>query len=693
MVSGVTPLEKSSPVDAVSECWQDRQPFLSNHQKVLPNGRCKNANLQEPLSEFADQNGKMQTELRTDSTACNVSRFPAGVKGTQDETSLFSSSLSDLLMHKLRFSASNASFHESASNVGSQNSHLGSVNCVEEIDAQAIKNLLPDEEELLSGVTSLGHVTHGGNQDDFEDFDLFSSIGGIELEADERIWAGNRSANFNKSMPNSQWGSARVALNPNDEFLLQNTTRLLNGGIVQKGSPHNSSGIDNTFHPSAFQASAGNQFNLCQASHSPNFVNFDSCYVNSLHSHSLPDAHSHLAKVVPWNSLDNMTDCTAESPRVTGEISRDLYQAGLAAKAASVNGRAYGYSANGTLPYQMDRYLSGKSDLYECHPSRSSVWSNSPSFLNGEHASYAVQLPGFHKLPHAMMNVASPIHLQVGSAPGVNGAFWDPLESFDELSVKPNSMQSVGMHFGSPANSVEMSTHHNFSHAGGTCMGTPNHAEIISQMSHSLNGRNPSVSMPSSFGFPNERVRNRANSSNADKKNYELNIDRIMRGDDARTTLMIKNIPNKYTSKMLLATIDEQHKGQYDFIYLPIDFKNKCNVGYAFINMVDPKHIVSFYRTFNGKRWEKFNSEKIASLAYARIQGKSALIAHFQNSSLMNEDKRCRPILFQTEGPNAGDQEPFPSSNSFRLRSGRAHAIFNGDMEGRGQGRCNGTKA
>jgi hypothetical protein len=60
----------------------------------------------------------------------------------------------------------------------------------------------------------------------------------------------------------------------------------------------------------------------------------------------------------------------------------------------------------------------------------------------------------------------------------------------------------------------------------------------------------------------------------------------LITGEDRRTTLMIKNIPNKYTQKMLLATIDESFKGQYDFFYLPIDFKNKCNVGYAFINMV-----------------------------------------------------------------------------------------------------------
>lgn len=29
----------------------------------------------------------------------------------------------------------------------------------------------------------------------------------------------------------------------------------------------------------------------------------------------------------------------------------------------------------------------------------------------------------------------------------------------------------------------------------------------------------------------------------------------------------------RYTSKMLLAAIDENHRGTYDFLYLPIDFK------------------------------------------------------------------------------------------------------------------------
>ncbi|CAM8985847.1 unnamed protein product [Rhodiola kirilowii] len=168
-----------------------------------------------------------------------------------------------------------------------------------------------------------------------------------------------------------------------------------------------------------------------------------------------------------------------------------------------------------------------------------------------------------------------------------------------------------------------------------------------------------------------ERGRNRRGESNGNqidsKKQFQLDLEKIISGEDTRTTLMIKNIPNKYTSKMLLVAIDEQNKGTYDFLYLPIDFKNKCNVGYAFINMLSPKYIIPFYQAFNGKKWEKFNSEKVASLAYARIQGKAALVTHFQNSSLMNEDKRCRPIVFNSDAPEGGDQttqEYFPSIGS-----------------------------
>ncbi|GMH32607.1 hypothetical protein BSKO_00441 [Bryopsis sp. KO-2023] len=149
---------------------------------------------------------------------------------------------------------------------------------------------------------------------------------------------------------------------------------------------------------------------------------------------------------------------------------------------------------------------------------------------------------------------------------------------------------------------------------------------------------------------------------------YALDMDKVRKAEDKRTTLMIKNIPNKYTQKMLLASVDEVLKGKYDFFYLPIDFKNKCNVGYGFINVHEPIHIVPVMERFHNKKWERFNSEKVCCVTYARIQGKNALVNHFQNSSLMHEDKKHRPVLFYSEGPNFGDPEPFPVGPNVRPR-------------------------
>lgn len=57
---------------------------------------------------------------------------------------------------------------------------------------------------------------------------------------------------------------------------------------------------------------------------------------------------------------------------------------------------------------------------------------------------------------------------------------------------------------------------------------------------------------------------------------------------------MIRNIPNKYSQDLLLEEL-KNYKVKFDFFYLPIDYNNACNVGYAFINFIHTKFIVDFY--------------------------------------------------------------------------------------------------
>ncbi|XP_038971989.1 protein terminal ear1 [Phoenix dactylifera] len=144
---------------------------------------------------------------------------------------------------------------------------------------------------------------------------------------------------------------------------------------------------------------------------------------------------------------------------------------------------------------------------------------------------------------------------------------------------------------------------------------------------------------------------------------------------DSRTTVMIRNIPNKYSQKLLLNMLDnhcihcneEIGEGKeiepysaYDFVYLPIDFNNKCNVGYGFVNLTSPEAAFRLYKAFHKQPWEVFNSRKICQVTYARLQGLEALKEHFKNSKFACDNDEYMPVIFSP--PRDGKQltDPVP---------------------------------
>ena len=109
-----------------------------------------------------------------------------------------------------------------------------------------------------------------------------------------------------------------------------------------------------------------------------------------------------------------------------------------------------------------------------------------------------------------------------------------------------------------------------------------------------------------------------------------INLNDIAMGTVDKTTLMIRNIPIKYTDEMLLKEL-EQFENKFDCLYMPYDFENIGNKGYAFINFINPLHILLFYEKFQGKSWSKFESKKICELNFANFQGIAEIKKHANN--------------------------------------------------------------
>ena len=115
---------------------------------------------------------------------------------------------------------------------------------------------------------------------------------------------------------------------------------------------------------------------------------------------------------------------------------------------------------------------------------------------------------------------------------------------------------------------------------------------------------------------------------------------------------MIRNIPNKYDLTLLLEEVNDQFRGKYDFFYLPLDFENFCNLGYAFINFIEPMHILYFFDIFQGKKWKKFKSNKECALTYAKYQGKFELTNLLDKSITLSKIEYAkRPIILNISQP------------------------------------------
>ena len=152
------------------------------------------------------------------------------------------------------------------------------------------------------------------------------------------------------------------------------------------------------------------------------------------------------------------------------------------------------------------------------------------------------------------------------------------------------------------------------------------------------------------YSYNSHNNENKGNKKIAKTRFYPIDLDKILKGIDTRTTVMIRHIPNKYSCKNVLDEIDVACKDKYDFFYLPLDLENNSNLGYCFINFIHPLHIIYFYNIFKSRKWFYYNSYKECDLTYGKYQGKKELTNNIEKN-LGKDDKRQKPIVLEVKNP------------------------------------------
>lgn len=210
----------------------------------------------------------------------------------------------------------------------------------------------------------------------------------------------------------------------------------------------------------------------------------------------------------------------------------------------------------------------------------------------------------------------------------LNMAYYTPLQPQNILSKNQKMVTNINNKISTNKNMIQQSSSNSNL--------TKKEGNIKIKNNNQSEGRktsSPGNSVNNSFntqGYKNSSNYIKGEKISAKGEKQMLNLDDIVTGKDTRTTVMIRNIPIKYTDDILIEALEE-FKGKYDCLYMPYDYEKNGNKGYAFINFVNPLHILYFHEKFNGKKWLHFESSKICELNCAHFQGINEIQKHAKN--------------------------------------------------------------
>lgn len=113
-------------------------------------------------------------------------------------------------------------------------------------------------------------------------------------------------------------------------------------------------------------------------------------------------------------------------------------------------------------------------------------------------------------------------------------------------------------------------------------------------------------------------------------------------------TLAMRNVPHAYTSESFIRELESAGlQGSYDFIYLPQDFRRRCNIGFAFVNFVNHEAAHRCFLMLSGRTWSLIETNKICRISTAYVQGLVPNILLFFTNSGSYVGNDPAPIVFE----------------------------------------------
>lgn len=120
--------------------------------------------------------------------------------------------------------------------------------------------------------------------------------------------------------------------------------------------------------------------------------------------------------------------------------------------------------------------------------------------------------------------------------------------------------------------------------------------------------------------------------------------------DTPPTTMMIRNIPGRYTQLDFVEDLKELgFTGTFDFVYLPTDKSSSSNVGYAFVNFIESEWADKCKKELDGYSFTKHqrgSQKKKAKVSVAHLQGLKKNLQYYENTVINHREKRRRPMVF-----------------------------------------------